>query len=255
MALTSQTLALGLGTVLAENASSCVKIDALLNDDFSLEVCLIPNQLHFGVDAPHWVQFVFSQATRLFAKLEQRVGLRKQPEDNRIFGASLTWNRGSTYTLIVDTSFGSVQYDVDVQYRFSRRSRTPEMAHDLFNIGIKFHSLRDTLTVYDEPDNDNSLCNVLSREVMKCITPAPSDMLLKVWLEPSLFCFDGDGDRHEAGFGESILRPGNLCAFKASWLVATRRKGRRLVDRLPGRLLLHRRRYNWDDSEDCDNGL
>jgi hypothetical protein len=25
------------------------------------------------------------------------------------------------------------------------------------------------------------------------------------------------------------------------------------VDRLPKRLLLHRRRYNWDDSEYCDN--
>jgi hypothetical protein len=44
-----------------------------------------------------------------------------------------------------------------------------------------------------------------------------------------------------------------LCAFKASWSVATRRKGRRLVERLPGRLLLHRRRYNWDRSEHCDN--
>jgi hypothetical protein len=30
-------------------------------------------------------------------------------------------------------------------------------------------------------------------------------------------------------------------------------EGRRLVDRLPGRLLLHRRRYNWGDSEDCNN--
>jgi len=35
--------------------------------------------------------------------------------------------------------------------------------------------------------------------------------------------------------------------------VATRGKGWRLAERLPGRLLLHRRRYNWDDSEDCDN--
>jgi hypothetical protein len=52
-----------------------------------------------------------------------------------------------------------------------------------------------------------------------------------------------------------IYQQGNLCAFKASWLVATRRKGWRLVDRLPGRILQHRRRYNWDDSEDRDNGI
>jgi hypothetical protein len=54
-------------------------------------------------------------------------------------------------------------------------------------------------------------------------------------------------------FGERFSDRGNLCAFKASWSVATRRKGWRLVGRLPGRLLLHRRRYNWDDSSDCDN--
>ncbi len=55
--------------------------------------------------------------------------------------------------------------------------------------------------------------------------------------------------------GESISRAGNLRAFKASWSVETQRKRWRLGDRLPGRLLLRRRRYNWDDSEDSDNDL
>jgi hypothetical protein len=201
MALTSQTIALDLGTALAEKASKRAEIEAIVNDDFTVEAWMIPDRHHFGMDTINWVRFRFSQETRVFTKMEQRVGLSKLPEEDRIFDASLTFNHDNTYTLIMRTSFGSAQYAIDVQHRFfRRRNPAPDMAYDLFNTGIKFDNLRDTLTVCDEPVNDNSLGHVLYRKVMDHIQPAaPAFVLVKVWVEPNPYYFDGDDDGHEAG--------------------------------------------------------
>jgi hypothetical protein len=77
------------------------------------------------------------------------------------------------------------------------------------------------------------------------IVPQPSTVPKKAFAKLSRTCNFGERYTDRATCVPS-KRPGQ-------WRLGGKVGG--LVERLPGRLLLHRRRYNWDDSEDCDNDL